>query len=257
MMRLSENKGKPIHTAQILIIVTALWSFGAPRIYAQQSQPKTDTHKATGTPVAAQPHAPSKPQEIFMALDSGDLAFFGTLLASGANPNVRDPKSGRTLLMNTDKAAMVQLLIAHGADPTLKDNQGATALHYAVTSSDALKIIPQLLAKGADINARAQGWSQETPFMAAKKLFFQHNANYGAKVMQLLAKNGADINVADEIGYTVLISAVVNDKPELVRLMIELGADINHIAHDGLTAMAWAQELGFVDIIELLEMAQQ
>jgi hypothetical protein len=38
--------------------------------------------------------------------------------------------------------------------------------------------------------------------------------------------------------------------------MVELGADIHLKAKDGLTAIGWAQELGFVDIIELLETAQ-
>lgn len=223
-----------------------------------QDQPDNSGRTAAATPPeTAAPSAPPVPRDLFMALKSGDLGYFSALLAAGANPNARDPKSGRTLLMHSDNAAMAQLLLAHGADPTLADHQGATALHYVVCSPEALKIIPHLLAKGADVNARATGWSQETPFMMAQKLFFNHKSVQGAKVMRLLAQNGADINAADENGYTVLISAVVNDKPELVRLMIELGADINQAAKDGLTAMHWALELGFVDIIELLEVAQQ
>lgn len=233
-----------------------VWLFGAASLCAQDVPPKADSYTATTISEKTNDSGPPAPHNLFMALNSGDLGYFSALLAAGANPNIRDPQSGRTLLMTADKATMAQLLLAHGADPTLRDNKGATALHYAVTSSEALKIIPYLLQKGADVNARAPGWAQETPFMAAKKLFFEHKATYGAKVMELLAQKGADINAVDENGYTVLISAVVNDKPELVRLMIELGADIDHKASDGLTALAWALELGFVDIIELLDAVQ-
>jgi uncharacterized protein len=239
--------------ARASLIAVVMCLIGAPLLYAQDAQPKISTDVQTKSPRGIQPQGPSPSQEIFMALGGGDLTCLGALLVAGANPNARDPQSGKTLLMAADNAAMVQLLLEHGADPALQDNQGATALHHAVTSSEALKIIPHLLVKGADVNARAAGLSHETPFMAAKNLFFQHRPVCGAKVLQLLAQNGADINSADESGYTVLISAVVNDKPELVRLMIELGADADHQANDGLTAIGWARELGFVDIIDLLE----
>ena len=228
----------------------------AATLFAQDSLVQADTPRTTTTAQGSAALTASASQKIFLALKSSDLDSFKTLLAAGADPNARDPKSGRTLLMIADKAAAVKLLLAYGADPTLQDRLGATALHHTVTLSKALEIIPLLIAKGADINAKAPGWSQETPFMAAKQLFYQHRVVFGTKVMQLLANNGADINAIDEKGNTVLISAVVSDKPELVRLMIEMGADLSIEAHDGLTAMAWALELGFVDIIELLEAAQ-
>lgn len=241
--------------ARRAIVMVGIWMLGVlPFIFPEAlAETKIQDHLTKSTdPPSHQPVS----QNIFTAFNRGDLGYFRALLDHGANPNTRDPKSGCTLLMLADNAAMTQLLLSHGADPNLQDYQGATALHHAVICSNALEIIPHLLAKGADINAKAAGWLQETPFMVAKRHFFQNNPTYGTRVMRLLASKGADINAADESGYTVLISAVVNDKPELVRLMIELGADIHHQANDGLTAVGWAQELGFVDIMELLEAAQ-
>ncbi len=236
--------------SRILLNIAAIWLIGTTPLCAQDTQSASPSRADAKTKVATQPG------NLFMALNGGDLGYLGALLAAGANSNARDPKTGCTLLMLADKSNMAKLLLDHGADPTLRDRQGATALHHAVLSSEALEIIPQLLAKGADINARAPGRLQETPFMTAIKHFFQDDPIYGAKVMQLLAQNGANIDAVDESGYTVLINAVVNDKPDLVRLMVELGADIHLKAKDGLAAIGWAQELGFVDIIELLETAQ-
>lgn len=234
-----------------------VWILGATTLLAQNAMVQPGTHLTTATAEIGTTKTAPAPDNMFLALDSGDMGFFRARLAAGANPNARDPKSGRTLLMAADKAALAQLLLTHGADPTLKDHSGATALHYAVHASEALDIIPQLIDKGADVNARATGGAHETPFMAARQLFFQQKSTLGTKVMRLLAQKGADINAADENGHTVLINAVVNDKPELVGLMIELGADVTQESNDGLTAQAWALELGFVDIIEMLEAAQQ
>jgi ankyrin repeat protein len=168
------------------------------------------------------------------------------------------PDTGKTPLMITEHAEIQALLLEFGADPKLTDNRGATALHYAVGAGDALRMVPRLLEKGAKVNAIAQGWAQQTPFIVASRLYFQGNDPIRcAKVMQLLSEHGADIDTVDESGYTVLINAVVNDKPDLVRLMVELGADVDTKAKDGLSALDWAQELGFVDIVELLESSRQ
>jgi ankyrin repeat protein len=191
-------------------------------------------------------------------MGSGDIDYFRGQLEAGADPNAAMPDTGKTPLMIAEHAETLELLLEFGANPGLTDNRGATALHYAVGAGDALLMIPRLIEKGAKVNAIAQGWSQQTPFMVASRLYFQGNDSIRcAKVMRLLSEYGADIDAVDESGYTVLINAVVNDKPDLVRLLIELGAGVDIKAKDGLSALDWAQELGFVDIAELLESSRQ
>jgi ankyrin repeat protein len=234
-------------------LVCLLWISLTPDKFAWASEnallpPKTSVDKSN------QQANPGEPKKLFLSVGNADIDYFRELLEAGANPNAAMPGSGKTLLMATERAEMLKLLLDYGADPGLADNRGATALHYAVGAGDALRMIPQLIEKGAKINAIAQGWSRQTPFMVASKQYSQgKDPIQCAKVMRLLAESGAEIDTVDESGYTVLINAVVNDKPDLVRLMIELGADVKIKAQDGLTALDWAQELGFIDIVEMLE----
>ncbi len=248
---------KGCKAAAACALVCLLWTTAALQESARASE-NAWLHAKTLVEEASQPAKPTKPKNLFLSMGSGDIDYLRGLLEAGADPNAAMPGTGKTPLMITEHAEIQELLLEFGADPGLTDNRGATALHYAVGAGDALQMIPRLIEKGAKINAIAQGWSQQTPFMMVSLLYFQGDDSIRcAKVMRLLAEHGADIDTVDESGYTVLINAVVNDKPDLVRLMIELGADVDIKAKDGLSALDWAQELGFIDIAELLESSRR
>lgn len=250
---MTRNCSKGCRAVTVSVLVCLLWTTAVLHENARASE-NVLLHTKAKVDESTQPAKPVKPKNLFLSMGSGDIDYFRGMLKSGADPNAAMPGTGKTPLMITEHAEIQELLLEFGADPELTDNRGATALHYAVGATDALRMIPRLIEKGADVNAIAQGWSRQTPFMVASRLYFQGNDPIRcAKVMRLLSKHGADIDTIDESGYTVLINAVVSDKPDLVRLMIELGADMDIKAKDGLSALDWAQELGFVDIAELLE----
>ena len=57
-------------------------------------------------------------------------------------------------------------------------------------------------------------------------------------VVRLLREMGADLNKADDDGATPLFVAAQNGRHEVARLLVEMGADLNKArAHDGLTAL--------------------
>lgn len=248
-----------IVTATALILLLSMCFVRVP-VRAENTQETVKTDSSVQNPTPKKPLTFSRypqPQELIAVMDMGDVAQFDRLLNTGIDPNRVISPSGKTLLMAAQSAPMVGLLLNHGADPSIKDNQGTTALHYAVMHPGALGIIPLLIEKGADINAPASGLSGETPFLYAKRLFLQRqDPVLGTKVLRLLAKLGADINAADDDGYTLLTHAVVNDKPDLVSLLVDLGANVRIRTRDGQTALDWAEELGFIDIVELLEKAR-
>jgi ankyrin repeat protein len=76
-----------------------------------------------------------------------------TLLAAGADPNLRHTHDGRTPLMYAATAGNIPLigfLLSAGADITATDHQGWTALHHACQPSGGPGAIRALLAAGAD-----------------------------------------------------------------------------------------------------------
>ena len=75
--------------------------------------------------------------------------------------------------------------------------------------------------------------------------------------MQLLLTKGAAPNVPDSLGYTPLMHAVLteNSSVELVKLLLDHGADAKLKAKDGLTALAFAKRKGWNEVIALLTQA--
>ena len=143
-----------------------------------------------------------------------------------------------------------------------------TGLHKAAADGD-LAVAQKLITSGADLNARdGRG---RTPFHVAA---FVRNS----ELMVLLAKAGADVNALDADLYdAVTIAAVADDVPtlkaalaagnkatnitsiyvgtaliaaahlghdEVVRILIEAGAPLNHVNNLGWTALIEAVVLG-------------
>jgi ankyrin repeat protein len=63
---------------------------------------------------------------------------------------------------------------------------------------------------------------------------------------------GADINAADQGGIGALHAAAAMGKAEIVRLLIESGADKQQITVSGLTASRVAEAAGHAEIVEYL-----
>jgi ankyrin repeat protein len=70
------------------------------------------------------------------------------LLAAGADPDARGG-GGSTPLMETDEPDVARALIAAGADLTLRNDRGATALAVARATGRA-EVVAALLAAGAE-----------------------------------------------------------------------------------------------------------
>ena len=70
---------------------------------------------------------------LHVAVEHGNLELVEMLLTYGGDVNIQERKEGYTVLMYAaimDDRKMMQLLIDHGADPTVDDVDGYTAYHY-------------------------------------------------------------------------------------------------------------------------------
>jgi ankyrin repeat protein len=135
-------------------------------------------------------------------------------------------------------AAAVKRLIAAGADVNARDG-GSTPLIYAARSGDT-GVVGALLDAGADANARdcaSWGW---TPLIHALH-------KYRSDAARTLVERGADVNgragdcASEKIenGVTPLMLAAKYDEAEMVKFLLEHGADAR-ATYDGYNALSFA-----------------
>ena len=138
----------------------------------------------------------------------------------GVDPNAAGPDGSTALhwAVYHGNAELVERLLFSGADVAARNEFGSTPIGEAATVGDA-RIIELLLAAGADPNhAGADG---ETPLMIVAR-----SSNLAAAEALLAA--GADVN-ARELWreQTALMWAAAQRQPEMVRLLVERGADVD------------------------------
>ncbi len=129
--------------------------------------------------------------------------------------------------------AEVKGLIEEGTDVNAQDNEGWTALMWALEYGHT-EVVKLLIEEGADVNAQSN--SGETALWAASR-YGQH-----PDIVKLLIEEGADVNAKDKKGFTALMYSSREGNTEIVKLLIEAGADVNAKDKDGFTAFMWAFE---------------
>lgn len=72
------------------------------------------------------------------------------------------------------------------------------------------------------------------------------------EIVKLLLEYGADTDIQTENRVTALISAIANDHIEIVKLLLEYGADTNVQDEDGWVPLMSATEIGNIEIVKLL-----
>ena len=134
-------------------------------------------------------------------------------------------------VMRGDVAA-ARALIQKKADVNAAQDDGATALHWAVYRNN-VDVVDMLLRAGAKSAPNREGM---TPLAMA--------ALYGnMQIVDRLLKSGADAKALGPNGETMVMFAARNGNPDVIRLLVEGGANVN--AREpvrGTTALMWAVE---------------
>ena len=116
-------------------------------------------------------------------------------------------------------AEAVQLLLKGGADPDLRQTDGATALHWA-TYRENLEMVNSLIAAGANVNAVNR--------LNASSLYLAAKAG-NAELIAILLKAGATANQELTLGETAVMTTARAGSAAGVQYLIDAGADVNAI----------------------------
>jgi len=179
------------------------------------------------------------------------------LLAGGMNINIQQKSSGATVLILAcsypDYEDMAGLLIQHGADVNLKDNNGKTPLIWA--ASNSIESVRILISHEVNINEKANDGM--TAFMQA--VFGVLSGKVPIAVCELLKENGADINAVldggSTPGWAAIHFAVMEGDTDLVKYLVMHGANVNLATNDGSTPLFLAKSEKNDEVIKILKTA--
>jgi uncharacterized protein len=225
---------------------------------------------------------------LVFAARQGDIESARVILEHGADVN-QQTEGGWTALLTAVQNRYYELasfLLEHGADPKIQNNGGWNPLYIATDNRnieggdyptrkpdmDHLEIIKLLIDHGADLNARMHSstetrtifthqWLYEdggTPFLRAAQ-------SSDIELMKLLLEHGADptlntddnttpLMVASGIGWVEGVTYEWSKAANLetVKMLLDLGIDVNGRNSEGRTALMGAAHKGRNEIVQLL-----
>ncbi len=171
---------------------------------------------------------------LLQASRNGEVDVMKVLLDAGAQATRWHPE-GETPLMaasRTGHVDAVKLLLARGAFVNAVDPfQEETALKWA-SAEGHTEVVKTLLAAGADPNLKAHVSQISTrknadhPSGAFTALMFAARNGHEGVIKALMA-GGADPKLTNADGATATIVAIVNDRLDLAKELLDLGADPN------------------------------
>lgn len=175
------------------------------------------------------------------AVSRRDPEIVEILIAHGADPNFHD-KHGSTPLVEAMRwgyTNVASALIRLGAETSITERGTAAPIHYVRD----LCMLEILLEGGADIEAQDE--EGRTALIRASACGYED-------VVQRMISVGAKIDAKDNYGTTALIHASINGQTATVSSLLKHGAHVDVNNNDGLTALIAAAAGGHTEIVNQL-----
>jgi ankyrin repeat protein len=164
-----------------------------------------------------------------------------SLVQMGADVNATDEK-GRIplhLAAQIGRYSIVEYLVEHGSDVHKKDDLHKTPLVYAI-EKNRIKVVVYL---SKVVNKTEKKEEEDALFLSVKTGDID-------KLSYNLTRR--DINSVNKDGKTVLHMASEEGNLDIVKFLLDMGADRTILDYDGRNALSYAKLTGNKELIELL-----
>jgi uncharacterized protein len=188
--------------------------------------------------------------ELHLAAIANDATRIRQLLAAGGKVDARDEAQRTPLLAATRANAIdaARALIEAGADVNAKDNISDTPFLYA-GAEGRLEILRLILATG-----RAN--LKDTNRYGGNALIPAAHHGHPETVRELL-KTRIDIDHVNRLGWTALLETIILSDggpvhQDILKQLIEAGANVNIADGDGVSPLSHAKQRGYTVMTSLL-----
>lgn len=222
-------------------------------------------------------------EQLFAALEKGDLKAVGKLLASGADPNAADEFGNTALDTAVEKGNLkiIELLLSKGANPVVEYDDGRQNSFERAAADGRMDIVRLILQKNrkaaafinrAFVAAASAGHNDLLKFFLTKKADVNYIAqtsytdewnaltiaiiNKQPKTVKfLLGVKGINVNIvtANTRSTTPLLLAAESDDAELAKTLLAKGAKVGLANADGWTPLLSAMYCGSARCAALLQ----
>lgn len=180
------------------------------------------------------------------------------LISAGADVNRKDV-AGMTPIMlaiKNDLPLLTKALLEAKANLNITDNQGNTALLFAIDQTN-IDMVRLLLASGANTELKSNISIQagETKKSLTVTPLICAILKEKIEIVKLLIESKVRINYRDK-EFAPLHAALLVKNIEIMKLLLVAGADVNARLKDGSTAFDWAERVDDKKIIDLLAVAK-
>ncbi len=196
--------------------------------------------------------SPALDRELIAAAGRGDAAEVRRLLDEGASVAAVG-EGGATALVAAaygDHVEVARLLIEEGADVNAKDATEQSG--YLIPTADgSLELLELMLAHGGDV--RSLDSYRGTGLIRA--------ADRGhVEIVRRLLETEIEVDHVNRLGWTALLEAIILGDGgarhmQIVRLLVDAGANVNLADGNGVTPLEHARRQGFEEIESILEAA--
>lgn len=191
--------------------------------------------------------------DLVTAAESGRLSEISSLIAAGADINQRDAR-GRTPVKaatHANQIEAVKVLIEAGANVDLQDDMKDNVFLYA--GAEGLLEILRLAVKAGASTKLTNRYGGSALIPAAERGHIE-------VVREILTTTDVHIDHINNLGWTALLEAVLltdggPKHQEVVRLLIDHGADVNIADKDGVTPLQHARLRRATEIERMLAAA--